>query len=233
MSDASLETFADLEAASARAASLTARAARMGVRARGRFAIALSGGSTPGRFFELLAAEDLPWDVGHVFWVDERLAPGDPSASNYLQARERLLDRAGVPEANVHPMRGDPANAVQAAQAYEETLRAFFGPGSPPAFDAVHLGMGGDGHTASLFPGQPELDEQTRWVLPVRYEHAVPPVPRLTLTLPVLNAARLVLFLVSGADKAGLARLIASGGGRGFPAALVRPQLPPVWLAAQ
>lgn len=232
MTAASLETFPDLEAASARAASLAARAARMGARDRGRFALALSGGSTPGRFFELLAEEDLPWDVGHVFWADERLVPRQSPESNYHLAREHLLSRVAVPEANVHPMWGGSGSAEEGAREYEAVLRNFFGPGALPAFDAVHLGMGGDGHVASLFPGQPGLEEEHRWVLPVSYEHASPPVPRLTLTLPALNAARLVLFLVSGPDKAGLAQLIASGGGRGFPAALVRPALPPVWLAA-
>lgn len=236
MTARSLEAFPGLEAASLRAAALTAAAARDAVAARGRFSLALSGGTTPARYFGLLAAEDLPWDKVHVFWADERLVgPGSPD-SNYRTARERLLSRAPIPEANVHPMRGAMWPGLVglteegAANAYAAQLRQFFGPVDFPVFDMIHLGVGGDGHTASLFPGQPALTEGVRWVVPVSYAGASPPVPRLTLTLPVLNAARLVLFLASGADKAALARAAVSEGGGGYPAGLVRPEGRLVWL---
>jgi len=225
-----LETFPDMEAAGRRAASLTARAARLAARERGRFALALSGGTTPGRYFDFLVEQELPWDVGHVFWADERLGPLDSPDSNYRLAKERLLSRVAIPEANIHLMAGDPGAGVEAAGNYEKELREFFGD-SPPAFDAVHLGIGADGHTASLFPGQPALEEASRWVVPVQYAGAIPPVPRISLTLPVLNAARLVVFLVSGAGKLKLAREVTEGGGEAYPASRVRPALPPVWLA--
>ena len=228
MAGAPLERFADLEAASLRAAALTARALTQAAAARGRACLALSGGSTPGRFFELLAGHDAPWDAVHVFWADERLVPPDSPESNYRLARERLLSRVSIPPANIHPMAGggDPSGR---AKAYETLLREAFAGENPPVFDVIHLGLGGDGHTASLFPGHPALLEKTRWAAPVEYVSASPPVPRLTLTLPVINAARLVFFLISGADKVRLAQKILAGEGEEYPAALVRPT---VWLAA-
>lgn len=274
MTNPSLERFPDLEAASRRAASLTASAAREAAATRGRFTLALSGGSTPGRFFELLAGEDLPWDRVHVFWADERLVGPDSPDSNYRLARERLLSKIPIPKANLHPMAGgtglggharpggegssgampgalapsgelggpgvfrgegaSPSEGAQAAaRAYEDMLRGFFGGQGFPVFDVIHLGLGGDGHTASLFPGQPSLGERARWVLPVEYAKASPPVERLTLTLPVINAGRLVFFLVSGAAKAGLAGEISGGAGQRYPASLVRPAGRLVWLAAE
>lgn len=228
MTDAELETFPGPEEAGRRATALTAAAARAALAARGRFTLALSGGSTPGSFFELLTQEPLDWANVHVFWADERLVPPDAPQSNQRLARERLLSRVGLPAGNIHPMPAPdlPLDDAEAqAQACEERLRAFFGPScgrdAPPRFDAVHLGVGDDGHTASLFPGQPALEETRRWVLPVLYAGAKPPVARLTLTLPVLNAARLVFFLTSGPDKLALAR--AAREGRDFPAARVRP----------
>lgn len=234
MNAAKLELFADLETACARAASLTTRAARDAVAARGRFTLALSGGSTPARYFEQLAAQDLPWQAVHVFWADERLVAQDDPASNYALARAHLLERAPIPEPNIHPMTDPelPLDALEIqARTCETMMRGFFGVSGFPAFDAIHLGVGDDGHTASLFPGQPALDERERWVLPVVYDKSKPPVPRLTLTLPVLNAARLVFFLVSGQSKVKLARDILEGRGGGYPASLVRSDGGSVWLA--
>lgn len=236
MNAAKLELFADLESACARAASLTARAAREAVAARGRFTLALSGGTTPARYFEQLAGLDLPWQAVHVFWADERLVARDDPASNYALARAHLFTRAPIPAENIHPMT-DPALPLEAleaqAQVCESMLRGFFGEEGFPAFDAVHLGVGEDGHTASLFPGQPALDERDRWVLPVVYDKSKPQVPRLTLTLPVLSAARLVFFLVSGKGKTALAREIVEGRGDGYPASQVRPDGGTVWLAGE
>jgi 6-phosphogluconolactonase len=254
MSAGSLERFADQEAASFRAALLTAEAVREAVAERGRAALALSGGSTPGRYFELLAEQGLPWDKVHIFWVDERLVPLDAPESNYRLAWERLLSRVSLPTSNIHPMWVEQvpnentnqtesvgSGAVQkvpvgmvdpekAAWTYENMLRRFFGDGAIPEFDVIHLGLGGDGHTASLFPGQPALDERVRWVLPVTYAGATPLVSRLTLTLPVINAARNVFFLVSGPDKTKLAENAASGHCGGCPAGRVRPGGNLVWL---
>lgn len=274
MREAVLERCPDLEAASRRAAEVTIRAAREALAKRSRFALALSGGSTPARYFELLADADLPWQDVHVFFVDERIVPPDSTDSNFRLANERLLGRVPIPAANVHPMRNaawpgwpgasgaaegmshppgtdsgkqgqtggaaarlaavmDDGAAEAAARAYEAELEAFFGARGLPEFDAAHLGIGGDGHTASLFPGQPALTETKRLVLPVAYAGATPPVPRLTLTLQVINAARLVFFLASGADKAALAGEILSGHGGAYPASRVRPAGELVWIVAE
>jgi 6-phosphogluconolactonase len=151
--------------------------------------LALSGGSTPRPFYEALAAHAYPWEEVEVFFGDERCVPADHADSNLRMAREALLSK--VP-ARVHAMPGDSCDA----EAYEGVLRERFGDG-PPSLDLVLLGLGEDGHTASLFPGDPALEERTRWVARVeRPDH-----PRLTLTLPVLNAARAALFLVAGEGK--------------------------------
>lgn len=254
MSGVSLERFANHEAASQRAAFLTTEASREAVASRGRFTLALSGGSTPGRYFELLAEQGLPWDKVYIFWVDERMVPLDSQDSNYCLAWQRLLSRVPIPKTNIHPMweekrsgengaasaqaGSEPAwrqpvgveDPEMAAQAHEASMRRFFGDGAVPVFDVIHLGLGGDGHTASLFPGQPALEERVRWVLPVTYAGATPPVARLTLTLPVINAARNVFFLVSGPEKIKLAEAAASGNCGGCPAGRVRPAGNAVWL---
>ena len=160
--------------------------------------VALAGGTTPRRLYERLAAVPYPWSAVDVFFGDERCVPPDDPDANLRMARQALLD--AVP-ARVHAMTGcDPA-------AYEDELAAVFGP-DLPAFDLVFLGLGEDGHTASLFPGDSALDVTDRWVVTVdRPDH-----PRMTLTLPVLSAARVALFLVGGSSKrAALARLLADG----------------------
>jgi 6-phosphogluconolactonase len=170
--------------------------------------LALSGGRTPRPVYERLAALNYPWNETRIFFGDERCVPPDDPASNYRMAFEALLSR--VP-AEVHRMRGETCDASQ----YEEDLRRTFGPGVP-SFDLALLGLGEDGHTASLFPGDPALQEHER--LAVRVER--PDHPRLTLTLPVLSAAKLVIFLVSGADKRdALTKLLA--GDTTIPAARV------------
>ena len=196
----------------------------------GRFAVALSGGSTPRRTYSLLADPAAPfraavdWARVHFFWGDERPVPPDDRQSNYRMARETLLSHVPVPADNVHRIEGEKP-AEEAARGYESVLREFFrpGPGDFPRLDLIFLGMGEDGHTASLFPGTDALAERTRWV-------AAPWVPklstrRITLTFPVLNAASAVFFLVCGADKAPVARGIRQGdpASRELPSARVRP----------
>jgi 6-phosphogluconolactonase len=227
MSAPAVRRVADGEALARDAAEAVAAAAVRAVAARGRFTLALSGGSTPRRLYALLAdpaapfRASVPWARTHLFFGDERPVPPDHPDSNYRMAREALL--AHVPVASVHRIRGeDPA----AAEAYEAELRAFFGvppAGAPPRLDLVLLGLGPDGHTASLFPGSEALDERVRWVLSpfvARFG-----TRRTTLTLPVLDRARAVLFLVAGADKApALAQALApSPGAEPLPAARVRP----------
>jgi 6-phosphogluconolactonase len=182
-----------------------------------RFRVALSGGSTPRRLFELLSAspfrDRIDWTRWCVFWADERLVPPDHADSNYQLAEQLLLSRVPVPREHVHraPVELDDGDAV--AQAYESELRAEFevSDGELPAFDLVLLGMGSDGHTASLFPGKTSLSETTRWVVASSPGVLPPPVDRVTLTLPVLNAARTVLFLVAGNDKTPALTSVLSG----------------------
>ncbi len=160
----------------------------------------LSGGSTPQEVYAYLAAhyrDRLPWQRIHIFWGDERYVPHDDPRSNYGMARETLLRHLPVPTENVHPMPTYMHDPARAAQAYESTLRGFFG-GAGPRFDLVLLGVGADGHTASLFPGTPALHETTHWVTTA----AGPDVLRLTLTYPALNRAATVFVLVRGDTKA-------------------------------
>jgi 6-phosphogluconolactonase len=187
----------------------------------GRFRWALSGGTTPRKLYALLARPPLvrriDWSRVEFFWGDERCVPPDHADSNYRTAREALLDLIQPDPAHVHRMRGeDPPE--QAAAAYEAELRRAFElrEGSPPpSFDLILLGMGADGHTASLFPGSAVLQEARRWVASDRN--------RVTLTLPVLNAAAHVLFLVSGTDKAQRLAEVLAGPDSGLPAQRVRP----------
>jgi 6-phosphogluconolactonase len=196
---------------------------------RGRFAVALAGGSTPEATYEVLArdhAGDVDWPSVHVFFGDERTVPPEHEDSNYRMARESLLDL--VPVGSVHRMRGE-LPPDEAAASYEEELKEFFG-GTPPVLDLVMLGIGEDGHTASLFPETPALEVTDRLVV-------ANPVPkldttRLTLTAPVLSAARAVNFLVAGEGKAEALREILEGDAdlRRYPAKLIRPPGGPTWF---
>lgn len=236
-SPATFRLFPDALSQARGAAELAARTLRLGVSRRGAASLAVSGGTTPALFFEELAAVDLPWDAIHVFFVDERcVAPHDPQ-SNFALLERTLLARAPLPAGNVWPMPGL-QEPEEGARAYEALIRRVFAKrlGQPgpetPEFDCVHLGMGGDGHTASLFPGQAILGETRRLVAASYPDKADPPVARLTMTPPLLCAAREVFFLVSGQDKTALARSIAAGTGPDqAPAALVRPRRAPTWLA--
>jgi 6-phosphogluconolactonase len=211
------------------AAEIFADAAVEAVRARGRFTVALAGGSTPRGAYELLAREPLrgriPWSNVHVFWGDERHVPPDHPDSNYRMAREALLAHVPLPEGNVHRIPAENSGASVAAAAYEQTLLGVFATsaGKAPRFDLILLGMGPDGHTASLFPGGRALKERERLAVAEHVECVGG--WRITLTLPVLNAAAQVVFLVTGAEKAAaLATVLGPEGARSrLPAALVRP----------
>ena len=184
------------------AADFIAGLAVASVAARGCFTIALSGGSTPRPVYARLAAVDhadrIDWRQVHLFFSDERCVPPDDAASNYRMAREALLDHVPLPPDNVHRMRGEEDPAL-AALAYEQDLQRSFRTSAVPAFDLICLGMGDDGHTASLFPGTAALRERERWV--VAQYVAVARAWRVTLTVPLINAARHVWFLVEGAGK--------------------------------
>jgi 6-phosphogluconolactonase len=209
-------------------------AAAQAVRETGRFAVALAGGSTPKRLYELLAtpqyAGRVDWTRTQVFFGDERCVPPDDAASNYRMARLALLDRVPLPATNVHRMRGEDEPA-RAADAYERELRTTFStPDGPPSaradrrFHLVLLGMGDNGHTASLFPGLTAVRERERWVMA---EHvAEVGAWRITLTPPVLNAAGQVLFLVLGAEKAAMLKRVVQGPAQPdeLPAQAIAPQ---------
>ena len=187
-------------------------AARDAIASHGQFIVALSGGSTPRDTYLLLGTEALVsrvmWSRVQVLWGDERCVPPDHIESNYRMARETLLDRVPIPAENVHRVHGedDPATA---AEVYEATLRALLRTPAGARIDLVLLGLGEDGHTASLFPGSAAVHEQTRWVMTARASAAS--VWRITLTPAVINAAAEVLFLVSGGAKAGILRRVLEG----------------------
>jgi 6-phosphogluconolactonase len=214
-----------------RAAGFIIQTAREAVAARGRFTLALAGGSTPEKTYGFLAA---PTRAGQMdcartllLFGDERLVPHDDPCSNFAMAKRSLLDRVPVPTNQVFPIPTD-EEAGACAKTYSATLARAFGiePGKvPPRFDLVLLGLGDDGHTASLFPGKPTLDVTDAWVTDSPPGVLPPPVDRITLTYPVLNAARNVAFLVAGGKKAAVVREILEGqtGRPLLPAARVRP----------
>jgi 6-phosphogluconolactonase len=219
-----LRVCADLADVSRRAAEALAGAIRDAVRTRGTCSLVLSGGTTPRALYRLLASEyraGIPWAHVQVFWGDERYVPPDDSRSNYRMAREALLDQVPCPPANIHPMPTHFPSADAAARDYERTLRKRFA-GNAPRFDVVLLGIGDDGHTASLFPGSLALAERTRWV--VATQAPVDPQLRLTLTLPALTRAAALHVLVVGATKAEALRHVLQGAGDWikYPAAGVR-----------
>ncbi|MGE5237462.1 MAG: 6-phosphogluconolactonase [Chloroflexota bacterium] len=200
--------------------------ATMSIEERGRFAAALSGGNTPTHFYAALPGltSAALWNNTHLFMVDERFVPRDDKASNYRMMRETLLDNVPIPESNVHAVITERVTLTGAAENYEQDIRAFFNPlpGEFPCFDFILLGIGEDGHTASLFPGTPALLEEQRTAVPVLSGEARH--DRITLTLPVLNNARNVCFLVIGGHKADIVNRIVSDRDPSLPASLVNPE---------
>ena len=214
----------DRQELSAMAAAAIARVMEAAVRDKGTCSLALSGGRTPRALYRLLGSrfrEQIPWQHVHVFWGDERYVPADDPHSNAGMARETLLDHVPCPDANVHPMPTHFASPDMAARDYEHTLRAHFG-GGGPRFDINLVGVGADGHTASIFAGSPALTERERWVMSV--EANATPAARLTLTLPALTQSAIIHVLVAGADKAHAVRaaLSASADPEQCPAAGLR-----------
>ena len=210
------EVHADSQAVAEAASEVIAAEARRCIAARGRFTLAVSGGSTPGMMLRVLADMTLPWDGVHIFQVDERVAPlGDP-ARNLTQLHECLLSRVPLSPGNVHAMPVEQVDLEAAARSYAAALCAVAG--TPPVLDLVHLGLGVDGHTASLVPGDPSLE-----VLDAEVTLAGPYqcLRRMTLTFPAIDRARRVLWVVTGESKAAmLQRLLA--GDRTIPAGRVR-----------
>jgi len=243
--------FDDAESVARAAAARVAELARESIKARGLFTIALSGGNTPRRVYGLLAdegfGEGIDWPSVHVFFGDERMVPPDHAESNYRMANEALLARVPIPPVNVHRIDGV-GDAAANASAYESEMRGLFDDAGWPRLDQVLLGMGDDGHTASLFPGTEALHESRLWVAPNWVEKLG--AWRVTLTAPAINAARHVTFLVTGAAKAGRLREVLKGerDATRLPSQLIRPSdgifewlvdleaassLEPEWLLAQ
>ena len=212
------EILADADAVALRAARVIADAARDAVAARGRFLLATSGGATPWRMLRHLASEDAPWDRVHLFQVDERVAPDGEPVRNLTHLKESLLAHLPRQPAGVHAMPMDEQDLDGSAVAYGRTLRAIAG--EPPVLDLVHLGLGTDGHTASLVPGDAALAARTDVAATGVYQGR----RRLTLTFPTLYRSRRILWVVTGAEKApALARLLR--GDIGIPAGRVRRDL--------
>ena len=207
------------------AADLIARAAASAAGARGSFAIALTGGRTPRPLYEALSGpawrDSIRWEAWRVYFGDERACPPDDAASNYHMARTTLLDHVPIDPKHVHRMPADAADLDAAARTYEAVLVRDLprGPGNAPRLDCVLLGLGENGHTASLFPGTPALAVADRFVTRGRADYA--PYDRLTLTFSTLNAAALVAFMVTGASKQAALRATAAGE---TPASCVRPR---------
>jgi 6-phosphogluconolactonase len=218
-----VQVFADAEALSRAAAVLFAQTATSAVADHGRCTVLLAGGETPRRAYELLAeaplASSIPWPQVHVFWGDERCLPAGDPRRNEVMARQALLDRVPLDPAHLHPIRCHSA-PEQAAAAYEDEMRTFFGR-NPPRFDLVLLGLGTDGHTASLLPASGALAAQREWTAVTRRPEES--FSRVTLTAPLLNQAALAVFLVTGGNKAKTLRAVLSGHQPPLPAQLIAP----------
>jgi len=212
----------------AAAAEEVVHSATEAVAQRGRFTIALSGGSTPKSLYNLLATNartTLPWDRMYFFWSDERHVPPTDPDSNYRMANEAMLSKVPVPTGNIYRFPAENPDASAAAEAYEATIQKFFQvqPGELPRFDLILLGLGPDGHTASLFPGTAGLQEKKRLVIANWVEKLK--TYRLSFTYPMINAAQRIAFLVSGGDKATVVRSVLEENvpGEQYPAKLVQP----------
>ncbi|MFB3925404.1 MAG: 6-phosphogluconolactonase [Syntrophales bacterium] len=204
------------------------------IRKRDRFTAALSGGRTPVPFYQKLAGLRDPqvWERTHIFQVDERFVPAESEDSNYGMMRREFLDTVPIPRNNIHPVPVEEYCARAAAERYEADIRSFFGlpPEIFPRFDFVLLGIGEDGHTASLFPRTPRLAKTSRIVAAVVPESAKH--DRITLTLPVLNSAGNVFFMVTGKSKAAILKKIVEGTDAALPASMVEPESGRIWVVA-
>lgn len=226
-----ISVFPTADQAAQATANLIVAVASQSIREKGWFSLVLAGGSTPINTYRLLAEgktdQVMDWSSTHIFFGDERGVLPSDERSNYGMAKEDLLSKIDIPAANIHRIEGE-LPPEEAARNYEHDIREFFRAKAelpdrePPSFDFILLGLGPDGHTASLFPGDDSLDEMEKWV--VWTPHKKPPkplVPRITLTLPILNAGRRVVFLVTGAGKASRAAEVLSEKGGIYPAGRV------------
>ena len=209
-----------------RGAEIFSKAAKKSVETRGRFSVAISGGSTPRDMHRMLGEEpfrsNIPWDKTDIFWVDERCVPENDPANNFGTAKKDFIERVPIPEAQVHPMPGA-GSPEKGALNYQQELVKYFktGAGESPVFDLIFLGLGTDGHTASLFPGQRSLNERERLVVSVKGGN--PDLSRLTMTYPVLNSGRQIVFMVSGKEKAGVVKTVLDDKQSRFPVQGIQP----------
>jgi 6-phosphogluconolactonase len=233
MTNKSLEILPSKEALIERSLQLVLEKMMTAINERGICTIALAGGSTPKPLYEAIATQNLPWDKIHVFWGDERYVPPTHPDSNEGMARSAWLSKVPIPESNIHPMPTNEPEPVMAAQKHEIQLYEFFktASGTFPALDIVLLGMGDDGHTASLFPQTPALKVRDRLITVGNKDGQ----PRLTFTVPLINHARCVLFIVAGASKQpALAQVFAEvGDDSSYPSRLIQPEGELYWLLDQ
>jgi 6-phosphogluconolactonase len=219
--------YPDIDTLSHDATQHIVRIANESIATYGRFTMALSGGTTPRKTYELLGSEpysrQINWTLVHIFWGDERSVPPESPDSNYRMAHEILLSKIPVPAVQVHRMLANEPDRDVASQEYIEDMQRVFATDDIPSFDLIQLGMGPEGHTASLFPHQEALHEERRLVMPVSVPK--PPPDRLTFTPPLLNAARNILFLVTGSDKADALHAVLEGPYQPdeYPTQIVRP----------
>jgi len=227
--------FTDLTNASHSLAEKIVEEAGEAIEKRGRFALALSGGKTPSFLYHLLASEysaRIDWPAIHLFWGDERCVPQNHPDSNFAMAYETMISKVPLPPQNIHRVTSEIQTPERAAESNEKVLREFFNDSdkeTSPTFDVILLGVGEDGHTASLFPGSPALEEKSRWVVAVDAPPSYSPKKRITLTLPVINKSISVFFLVSGSEKRTVLKSILEEPGRHFPAAMVQARRKIIW----
>jgi len=228
-----IRVYKDYEHLSQAAAEMFMELSKNAIESHGCFNVALSGGHTPQRLFEILSdfpyREEIHWEDVNVFWGDERCVPHDDPQSNFGNVRKTLLELVPIPNDHIHPISGD-LPPEQAAVEYETELKDFFKM-QPPVFDLILLGLGDNAHTASLFPHTPVLDEKSRWVSSVWINENT--ISRVTLTAPIINQAREVVFLVSGPGKATALQNVLEGSyhPHEYPAQLIRPNgAHPTWL---
>lgn len=251
MAETTVQYFPDIKQGSIAAAKQILQLAQAAILDRGLFTFVLTGGRTPKLLYELLAqpptANQMPWQQSHFFWGDERWVSSSHPDSNFKLAHETLLKKVHIPPQNIHQISTGHPDVASGAEIYEKHLRDFFhtipqtetdkaSQNIPyPEFDMILLGMGTDGHTASLFPGSPLLAEKNLWVSLVSDKTGSPPVQRVTMTLPALNHARHVIFLVAGAEKLKIVKTILQEPEKAiklYPAAMVKPTGKLTWIVA-
>jgi 6-phosphogluconolactonase len=234
-----IKRFADIDLLSRNAAEYIVEIANDCVTSKGSFSLVLSGGSTPKALYQLLCQapyiDQLPWEKTHLFWGDERCVPPEHPQSNYGLAYKAFISKVLIPKENVHRIPVEVNSPRRAAYNYRQELQSFF-QNRPAAFDLVLLGLGPDGHTASLFPDDDAIKESEKSYIDVFMKTAKPQVPRITITLPTLNRSKIVAFLVSGIEKIKILDSIITqkyDPNNPPPAALIKPQQELVWFVCE